>query len=270
MKRMLVLMAAVAALLGCGEEPAAKTGALPAQLTANYPAPDSREAKTSYIEGFRARYDIPVLEYPPEVQEAIEKARFKRFRRMKRLSAANTKVVRASLSAIGTESDVARFDAATRKSELVLKELTDGDIALMIKAMSPPPKRTPEQLQRHYERLVAAYPRRVRTLSVDRCQWTEMRRLVGSGHEALAYQYGEHPTHGYECIVKTKIAVYKGKVTRDDTFQAFFVRDSKGTLRYFGKFRDVGVKPRLMRLDPLAFENPDKYVRGDLARAFDS
>ena len=115
------------------------------------------------------------------------------------------------------------------------------------------------QRDKTYQRAMKDYKKAFRAMKVEDCHWTEMRRLIGSNYEAMAYIHGAEPTHGFRCVGKRKIERNKGYPRYHDFF-GNWVKSSNGEWLYYGPFRDAKFKARRQTLDPEVLENPERAV----------
>ena len=115
------------------------------------------------------------------------------------------------------------------------------------------------QREKIYKRTIKNYAREFRAIEIESCRWTKMTRLIGSGHEEMAYIHGDHPTHGYECIGDMIIERNKG-YPRKRIIQDFWVQSPSGEWLYYGKFLGVGIAARKQYLNPEILKNPEAYI----------
>ena len=110
-----------------------------------------------------------------------------------------------------------------------------------------------------YAEAIEAYEDHFRRLEIESCRWTEMKRLIGSGHEAMAFIHGVHPEKGYRCEFKLKIEKNKG-YPREIHSAGFWVKLETGEWAYYGKFPGVDKRPRKQKLDEKLLKNPEKTI----------
>ena len=245
----------------CGQS-TPKTGAMPGIADGGYDAPTSAEAAAAYMAGFQARYDIPELEYPLDIQRRIRAARVERLdRSMKNAKARTELMAKLGLTVL------AQSDPEAKKLLKDLKEnpnkAPDADnLNNILNMIDTQPKRqtlTRTERQIIYDKAVRQYKSNFRNLKVDSCRWTEMTRLIGSKHEEMAFIHGVHPTHGFRCAVELKYEKRKG-YPRVTEFNDFWVKNSSGDWMYFGRFRQVDIGPRRQRLNPALLRDPEGTI----------
>lgn len=248
--------------LNACSEATPKTGAMPGIATAGYDAPTNAEASAAYMGAFQARYNIPELDYPEDIKIRIKKARLKQLQRDMRVVEKRQKVM-ATL----TLQVLAMNDTNAKKAlDDIKKNPSSAQKDTAIDWMTSIMDNQQEQLrlpkaQREiiYKKTITDYAQNFRALEIETCRWTKMRRLIGSGHEAMAYTYGDHPTHGYECSGDMKTERNKG-YPRKRSFRDFWVKSPSGEWLYYGQFRGVGIAPRKQQLNPELLKNPEAYI----------
>ncbi len=248
-------------LVACGNEP--KTGIMPGIATGGYSAPTNADVSASYMGGFMARYDIPELDCPEDVKQSMKQARIKRLDRDMEVAANRTEFMAKFALMVAARKD----PEAKRLWEDIKKRTKDApsaqDVTSLVSLMSAnQPKRTrltKGQRQIQYSNALRNYTRAYKSLSVDTCRWTEMTRLIGTGHEAMAVVHGSHPTQGFECAVELQMEFIKG-YPRPVNFNAYWVKSDAGDWQYFGKFPGVSVRPRRQFLDTRMLNDPERTI----------
>lgn len=264
----------VIVLSACGET-APKTGAMPGIANGGYDAPSNAEAAAAYMAGFQARYDIPELEYPEDI-----KARVRAARQAKMQTDMQVMEKRQEIIATLALTVLAQKDPEAKK---LLKDLKDnpkaqpdtGSMDQMFAMIESQPKRhrlSETERQTIYHQAVRDYKSDFKSLTVNTCRWTEMKRLIGSRHEEMAFIHGSHPTHGYMCAVDLQIEKRKG-YPRTSSFNDFWVKTHSGEWNYYGKYRNVGIGPRLQKLNPDILRDPEgtimrQSIFGSVASSF--
>ena len=249
------------ALGSCGQN-APKTGTMPGVATGGYSAPSNAEAAAAYMGGFQARYDIPELDYPQEIKDRMRAARRQRLERDMRIHENRQKLMSVMALTVLAKKDP--------EAERLLQKLKDNPevkpsktaLNSLFDISENQPKRNPlTKGERNdiYYGAIRRYKKNFRSLKVDTCRWTEMKRLIGSGHEQMAFIHGTHPTYGYRCEVELKVEARKG-YPRPSNFSAFWVQSKAGDWAYYGKFYQVGVRPRTQALDANLLNNPEATI----------
>lgn len=241
-----------------------KTGVMPGIANGGYDAPTNAEAAAAYMAGFQARYDIPELEYPEEIKARVRAAREIKFQTEMRVMEKRQKIMATLALTV-----LAQTDPEAKK---LLKELNDNpnkspdsdSMDKIFTMVDAPPKRQRQRLstterQTIYHTAVRQYKSDFRSLTIESCRWTEMKRLIGSRHEEMALIHGTHPTHGYKCAVDLKYEKRKG-YPRVTSFNDFWVKSPSGDWRYYGRYRKVDVQPRLQRLNPDLMRDPEGTI----------
>lgn len=264
-------------LLGVGliacSEPAPKTGAMPGVATGGYDAPSNAEAAAAYMKGFQDRYDIPELDYPQDIKDRIQKARINQFSRHMHNGQKRQKIM-AHLGLIVTKDPETKKLLEGMKNVPTVK-LGENELARLFalaESQSNIQGNSNSERKKIYEKAVTDYKSHFKNLKIETCRWTEMRRLIGSGHEEMALIHGHHPTHGFLCAVNLILEKRKG-YPRTIILDGFWVKSQSGDWEYYGKFRGVGLKPRLQQLDPALLRDPERTIKrqsvGDMiARSF--
>jgi len=264
----------VIGLSACGGKEQSQSGALPAITSAPYAAPGNLAAKKAYMVGFKQRYDIPVLEYPPEIKARAKAARLEKLKKNKKLLKLNMAVVKKTLTSeyvgklTGHKKSMADellghmdkkdldtlFDATKRNDQMWDLMAT---MAIADKKHGP---QKPALTAHDYDKAVKAYDRRVKAFRIEKCRWTEMQKLIGSGYEKMAKIYGERPSHGYRCVTEAHIT-QNSRYDRPYDGTGFFIKSSAGEWQYFGKYTGVGVRPRRLELNAKIMKNPEKAIK---------
>ena len=242
-------------------EPAPKTGAMPGVATGGYDAPSNAEAAAAYMKGFHERFDLPELDYPQDIKNRIKKARIDQFARHMRNGQKRQKVM-AHLGLLATK------DPETKKLLEVIKNTPkvklDNDeltrLFALAESQSDKHKISESERKKTYETAVKDYKRQFNNLNIETCRWTEMKRLIGSGHEEMAFIHGHHPTHGFLCSVELILEKRKG-YPRVTSFNDFWVKSQSGDWDYYGKFRGVEVRPRLQQLNSALLRDPEGTIK---------
>lgn len=248
-------------LTACSE-PAQKTGLMPGLTTGGYEAPSNAEASAAYMAAFQARYDIPELEYPEDIQLRIRKARLANLQRDMRVAEKRQKIIaKLALTVMATKDKEAKALLKDLKNDPKASEnpASMNWISSMMNAQPKPNQMSKSERQKQYKAALRSYKKTFRNLEIETCRWTEMKRLIGSGHEAMAHIYGDHPTHGYKCTGDMKTERRKG-YPRHTSFNDFWVKSPAGGWRYYGQFRGVGIRPRKQYLDPNLLKNPEATI----------
>ena len=249
------------ALGSCGQN-APKTGAMPGVATGGYDAPSNAEAAAAYMGGFQARYDIPELDYPQEIKDRMRAARRQRLEHDMRIHENRQKLMSVMALTVLAKKDP--------EAKRLLQELKDNPevkpsktaLNSLFAISENQPKRNPlTKGERNdiYYGAIRRYKKNFRSLKIGTCRWTEMQRLIGSGHEQMAFIHSTHPTHGYRCEVELKVEARKG-YPRLSNFSAFWVQTKAGDWTYYGKFYQVGVRPRTQALDTNLLNNPEATI----------
>jgi hypothetical protein len=248
-------------LAACGGESAEKSGVMPGIATGGYNAPTQNEATASYLLGFERRYNIPELDYPEDIKARIRKARIERFERDMRIGRKRSKMIaRLALMALNDPEAIALLEE--------IKNAPDDEeenIRLMMRLFTltsdqnQRPALSASQRARIYDKAIKTYKRQFRDLNVSACRWTEMQRLIGSGHDAMAFIHGQHPAQGYRCEVDLTLEKNRG-YPRVTSFTGFWVKDQSGEWDYYGNFESVGLKPRRQQLDPDMLRDPEGTI----------
>lgn len=260
MKRALISVFAIT--IGSCAEPEPKTGTMPGIATGGYEAPTNGEASAAFMAAFQARYDIPELNYPDDIKARIQAARLKKLKRDMRVAAKRQEIVsKLVLTAMARKDPEAKRLLQDIKDNPEASE--DASSMDWINAfMDAQPKKaslSPSERNAVYQSTIHTYKKAFRNLEIESCRWTEMTRLIGSGHEAMAKIHGEHPTHGYRCVGEMKTEQRKG-YPRFRDFHGFWIKSETGDWRYYGQFRGVGVAARRQSLDPELLKNPEKVI----------
>jgi len=242
-------------------EPAPKTGAMPGVATGGYDAPSNAEATAAYMAGFHQRFDIPALDYPQEIKDRMKKARIEQFGRHMRNGQRRTKLM-ARLGLMASKDPEVKKLLKEIKNAPKAELDHDSMTRLFELADSKAKKNKMSESQRNkvYETAMTEYKRHFNSLKIETCRWTEMQRLIGSGHEEMAFIHGHHPTHGFLCAVELTLEKRKG-YPRTTSFNDFWVKSQSGDWEYYGKFRGVGVKPRLQQLNPALMRDPEGVIK---------
>lgn len=248
-------------LTACSD-PTTKTGLMPGVATGGYDAPTNSEASAAFMAAFQARYDIPELDYPEDIKLRIRKARMDRLQRDMRVAEKRQKIMAKLALTVMAKDDP--------EAKRLLKKIKDDpnaadnstSINWMTSMMEDQPKRaraSKAERQKIYQLALRDYKKSFRNLQIEECRWTEMKRLIGSGHEAMAYIYGAHPTHGFKCSGEMKTERRKG-YPRYQIFSDYWVKSPSGQWLYYGQFQDVGISPRKQFLDPNLLKNPEQTI----------
>jgi hypothetical protein len=249
------------ALVSCGQN-TPKTGAMPGVATGGYDAPSNAEAAAAYMGGFQARYDIPELDYPQEIKDRMRAARRQRLERDMNLQANRQKLMaKLALTVLAKKDPEAKRLLEELKDNPEVKPSKTALNQLFAISENQPEQTQLTKGERNdiYYGAIRRYKKNFRSLSVDACRWTEMRRLIGSGHAQMALIHGTHPTHGYKCEVELKVEARK-TYPRLSNFSAFWVQTEAGDWTYYGKFYQVGVRPRTQALDANLLNNPEAVI----------
>lgn len=248
-------------LIACGET-APRTGVMPGTANDGYDAPSNAEAAAAYMSGFQARFDIQDLDYPEDIKDRIKAARRAKFQQeMQNAKVRQEFIAKLSLTLLAQKDPEAKRLLKDIKKNP--KQTPDAQTTQQIFAMLPPmPKRNRQSnLERDqtYSSAVRRYKAEFRNLNIDTCRWTQMKRLIGSGHEEMALIHGQHPEKGFRCTVDLTIEKNKG-YPRVYNFDAFWVRSQSGDWQYFGTFRAIEVEPRLQRLNQDLLRDPEGTI----------
>lgn len=259
--KQLVILALAIGLSACSE-PAPKTGLMPGIVTGGYDAPTNAEASAAFMWAFQARYDIPELDYPEDIKLRIRQARTDRLQRDMRVAEKRQKIMaKLALTILATKDSEAKELLEQIKNDPKASE-NPASINWMTTFMNDQPQRAPlskSERQHVYQSATKEYKKSFRNLQIENCRWTELKRLIGSGHEAMAVIHGNHPTHGFECSGEMKIEERKG-YPRYRSFRDFWVKSASGEWLYYGQFRGVGVASRKQFLDPNLLKNPEATI----------
>jgi len=222
-------------------EPSPKTGVMPGIATGGYEPPTNGEASAAFMNGFQARYDIPELDYPADIKIRIRNARLAGLQNDMQVAAKRQEILsKLALTAM------ARKDPEAKELLEDIKKNPDAfdesvSMTWIASLMETPPQDTSlsrSDRQNRYQSAIQDYKSAFRNLEIESCRWTEMKRLIGSGHDAMAYIHQEHPTHGFECTGEMKTERIKG-YPRFTSFRDFWVKSPSGDWRYYGQFRGV-------------------------------
>lgn len=248
--------------LSACSEPAPKFGAMPGIATGGYEAPSNAEASAAYMAGFQARYDIPELDYPDDIKQRIITARLARLQKDMRVAEKRQKIMsKLALTVMARKDPEAKRLLEDIKNNSKASD-DEASINWVASVMDIQPQRTAlskSERQHRYSSAIRDYRKAFRNLEIENCRWTEMKRLIGSGHEAMAFIHGEHPTHGFQCVGEMKTERNKG-YPRLTSFRSFWVKTSSGDWRYYGTFPGVGIAPRRQSLDPAVLSDPEKTI----------
>ena len=242
-------------------EPAPKTGALPGVATGGYDAPSNAEAAAAYMGGFHERYDIPKLDYPQEIKDRIRKARFEQFERFMRKGQNRTEMMAKLALMVSNDPEAKELYKEMNKApkaELDAEEMTR--LFALANSHSNKDRISKSQRNKIYKTAVKEYKRHFINLKVESCRWTKMRRLIGSGHEEMAFIHGHHPTHGFYCSADLTLEKNKG-YPRTSNFNGFWVKSQSGDWEYFGKFYRVEIRPRRQQLNPALLRDPEGTLK---------
>ncbi len=259
--RLATLLALLICLSAC-KEPAPKTGLMPGTTTGGYDAPSNAEASAAFISGFQARYDIPELDYPAEIKARIRQARLARLQKDMQVVAKRQQIMAKLALTLKSRTDSEAKELLEKMKDSPVSSTSDDSMDWMVGLMDAQPKQhllPKSERNKIYQSAVSDYKKAFRNLAIENCRWTEMKRLIGSGHEAMAFVHGDHPTHGFECVGEMKIERRKG-YPRNQSFRDFWVKAESGEWRYYGQFRGVGVAARQQSLDPNLLKNPEKTI----------
>lgn len=259
--KQLVIFALAVGLSACSE-PAPKTGLMPGVATGGYDAPNNAEASAAFMAAFQARYDIPELDYPEDIKLRIRQARMDRLQRDMRVAEKRQKLMaKLALTVMATKDPEAKEALKKIKDDPNASE-NPTSMNWMTSLMEAQPQRarlSKSERQKVYKSAIRDYKKSFRNLQVENCRWTELKRLIGSGHEAMAVIHGNHPTHGFECTGEMKIEERKG-YPRLRSFRDFWVKSPSGEWLYYGQFRGVGISPRKQFLNPNLLKNPEATI----------
>ena len=268
---MIAVCSASVTLAGCGKsEPEVKTGAIPQITTGPDTPPSSLQAKKAYLAGFKARYDIPVLEYPPEIKARVEAARLKKLRSSEKLMKLNMAVVSKAMKTKTVQRQIGN-DAAMNAQ---LAKMLDSKSPQNVMAMSDQLLKYSMTMstaskskvaldgpaaQAEYDRVVKYYPGRVTGFKVDNCIWREMSENYRKGVMTKVHKLS--PTHAYNCGITVNVRSKTGAIRPRD-YHAYFVKpNATADWLYFGGYMNVGAEPRRFELNPAILKNPEKAVR---------
>jgi len=260
MRRVFILLFGFATVACSNPEP--KSGLMPGTVTGGYEAPTNAEASATFMAAFQARYDIPALDYPNDIKKRIKKARLEKLQKDMKVAAKRQEFISKLALRV-----LAQKDPEAKK---LLEEIQDNPRAFEQEAsldwigpyLDAGPKRdslSTTERNSIYQSAIREYKRNFRVLNIESCRWTEMTRLIGTGHEAMARIYGNHPTHGFECIGDMKIEKRKG-YPRNVNFRGFLIKSPSGDWRYYGKFPGVGISARRQYLDSNLMQNPEQTI----------
>lgn len=251
-----------AIVLAACTEPAPKSGIMPGVATGGYEPPTNAEASAAFMAGFQARYDIPELDYPEDIKRRIKAARLAKLQKDMKTAAKRQEIIsKLALTAMARKDPEAKKLLEDIKNNPKASEDTASMnwLNAFVDGQPQPAQLSKEERQSVYQSAVRDYKNAFRVLEIENCRWTEMTRLIGSGHEAMAFIHGDHPTHGFECVGEMKTERRRG-YPRYTSFRDFWVKSPKGDWRYYGQFRGVGVKARRQSLNPALLTNPEKTI----------
>jgi len=249
------------ALVACSD-PAPKTGSMPGITTGEYDAPKNAEAAAAYMSGFHARYDIPELDYPEEIKIRIRKAQHARFTRDMENGRRRSELMAKLALTVMAQKDPEAKEVLEKLKRNPKAKPSPSDISQLIEmAEYEAPREVLSKSERGkiYKDTLRDYKSNFRSLKVEACRWTKLKRLIGTGHEQMAFIHGSHPTHGYRCDVSLKTEERKGYPRARD-FSAFWVKMPSGDWAYYGKFYGVGISPRTQRLDQNLLKDPEGTI----------
>ena len=250
-------------LSACGG-PAA-SGELPTYVGATYEAPSARDMRSAYLRAFKGRYDIEPLAYPEDIQLRMDAAQVTKMQRMLKSTKKRKRMATwIGLKAVSMEDVEKRQELQALVARMDSKSFAKDTAAVsrLMELMRERDKMSPSELaaaRRNYDRLVKLHPRQVRTVKNVDCEWQPMKRLIGSGHEAMAVVHGWHPVEGYYCHARIFVERRAG-YPRDFELRGYFVRDQEGEWDYYGKFQAVSFNPRRQQLDPAMLADPEKAI----------
>ncbi|MEP3653705.1 MAG: hypothetical protein ABJO36_02315 [Litorimonas sp.] len=260
MKRLVILTLGIG-VAACSD-PAPKTGVMPGIATGGYDVPSNAEASAAFMAAFQARYDIPELDYPEDIKLRIRQARADRLQRDMRVMEKRQKIMaKLALTVLAKKDPEAKKLLEDIKNDPKASE-NPASMEWMASLMEAQPKRyqmSESQRQKIYQSAVTDYKTSFRNLEIETCRWTEMKRLIGSGHEEMAYIHGDHPTHGFKCSGEMRTERRKG-YPRLTSFSDFWVKSSSGDWLYYGQFRNVGIAPRNQYLNQNLLNNPEETI----------
>lgn len=261
MRNLSIILLGIAAS-ACGDT-TPKSGVMPDIATGGYEAPTNAEAAASYMAGFHARFYIPELDYPQEIKDRMRAARITRLEEEMKVAKRRSEIMaKLALTVMATKDPESRQLLKDLKNNPE-KEPDTAGLKHMVAMMEDRPQRQKQakaEREKIYLSAVRRYKSNFRSLKVQDCRWTEMTRLIGSGHEAMALIHGAHPTHGYKCEVELKTEVRRG-YPRYTHLKGFWVQTPAGDWKYYGTFKGVEVRPRLQRLNPALLRDPEGTIR---------
>jgi len=263
---------AITGLSACGSSDQSRTGAIPLLEEPPYPEPNNAFVKRAYVNGFKARYDIPLLEYPQDIQVRLQAAKLKQLGSDKKLFEVNVKVVKTAL-----ESDAVGRLTGHEKSlaKTFLKEADAGNIeglmrgsVEMMEFMTETTKKARKQdaksvaaHKKKYRKLVRLYPGRVTKVTAEDCKWRQVKHLIGGGVDQMEFAHGEKHQQAYDCPITITLKTRPGYTDEWDGSGYFIKSEETGDWLYYGTFLDVGVKPHRQQLNPDVLENPERALR---------
>lgn len=259
--RILITVLLSFSLTAC-KAPAPKSGVMPGITTGEYEAPRNHEAAASYMAGFQARYDIPELDYPEDIKARIRRARHAQFVRFMENGRKRTEMMSKLALSLAAQNDPEAKEVLEKLKRNPKAKPSSSDISQLIQmAEHEAPREVLSKSERGkiYKDTLRDYKSNFRSLKVESCRWTELKRLIGTGHEQMAFIHGSHPTHGYRCDVSLKTEERKGYPRARD-FSAFWVKMPSGDWAYYGKFYGVGISPRTQRLDQNLLKDPEGTI----------
>jgi len=259
-------------LAACGAGDQSQTGAIPLLVEPPYPEPSNIDVKRAYISGFKSRYDIPLLEYPQEIQDRLQAERVKRLGADKQLFELNVKVVSAALESksvgrlTGNDKSLAKTFLQEYESGNI-EELMRGSTEMMefmtktTKIARGQDAKSVAAHKRKYRKLVRLYPGRVTRVTAEDCKWREVRHLIGGGVDQMEIAHGEKHRQAYDCPITITLKSSNG-YKREWDGSGYFIKstETEGWL-YYGTFLDVGVKPHRQMLNPEVLKNPERALR---------
>lgn len=261
MMRFFAILAICTGLSGCSDtEP--KTGLMPGIANGGYDAPSNAEASAAFMAAFQARYDIPELDYPDHIKIRIRNARMAKLQEDMQKAAKRQELMAKLALAIKARKDPEAKRLLDEMKANAGQPVSPKAMGWMADLMDAQPQRSflsDSEREEIYQSAIKAYKKSFRNLEIENCRWTEMTRLIGSGHEELAAIHGEHPTHGFQCVGEMKTEARKG-YPRHTSFRSFWVKAPSGEWKYYGQFKGVGIAPRLQALDPRLLNTPEETI----------
>lgn len=239
-----------------------KTGVMPGVATGGYDAPTNAEAAASYMAAFQARYDIPELDYPEDIKKRIKDARLKRLQKDMRNAARRQEIMaKLALTVMARKDPEAKALLEEIKNNPKASEDASNMNWMMTTIDEQPRAARPSKAEREkaYQTAMRDYKKAFRSMKIEDCRWTEMKRLIGSNYEAMAVVHGAEPTHGFRCVGDRKLERQKG-YPRNYSFFGDWVKSPTGDWLYYGPFRDAGFSARRQLLDPALMKNPEKAI----------